>query len=52
MTSVGLAWCDIDADGAKVVAEYVQCSGSLKEVRSASAHTRPSDLTACCVAHS
>lgn len=33
MTSVGLAWCDLGADGAKVVAEYVQCSGSMKEVR-------------------
>ena len=52
MTSVGLAGCSLGADGAKVVAEYVQFSGSLKEVRSASAHTRPSDLTARCVTHS
>ena len=91
MTSVGLAECDLGAEGAKAVAEYVQLSssltsldlssnrlcgvnvfgegtytaeainaigealkinGSLKEVRSASAHTRPSDLTACCVSRS
>ena len=52
MTSVGLARCDIDADGAKVVAEYVQCSGSLNKVRSASANALPSELTDCCVTHS
>ena len=29
MTSVGLAGCDLGADGATAVAEYVQLSGSL-----------------------
>ena len=42
----------IDPTIAKSLAAYVAVSGSLKEVRSASAQTRPSDLTARCVKRS
>ena len=36
-----------------VIAKCIELNGSLKVVRSAaSAHKRPSDLTACCVTHS
>ena len=33
MQSVGLARCDLGADGAKAVADYVSVSGSLTSVR-------------------
>ena len=52
MTSVGLASCALGDDGAKAVAEYVQCSGSLNKVRSASANALPSELTDRGVTHS
>ena len=42
----------IGPEGAKTIGEALKVNGSLKEVRSASAHTRPSDLTARCVTHS
>ena len=52
LATVGLSRCDLGVDGAKAIAEYLQLSGSLKQVRSASAHTRPSALTGRCVTHS
>ena len=38
--------------GAKAMGEALMINGSLKTVRVASAHGRPSDLTARCVTHS
>ena len=52
LTSLDVSWNEIGAQGAEAIAEALKVNGSLKEVRSASAQTQPSDLTALCVTHS
>ena len=52
LTQLDLARKELGPAEAIVLAKLVSVSGSLKEVRSASAHTRPSQLTACCVTNS
>ena len=52
LTSLNVSHNMIGAEGAEAIAEALKCNGSLKEVRSASAHMRPSDLTSRCVTHS
>ena len=52
LTSLNVGYNMIPDDGATAIAEALKLNGSLKEVRSASAHARPSDLTARCVTHS
>ena len=52
LTSLDVSNNYIEADGAKAIGEALKLNGSLKEVRSASAHPRPSDLTSHWVTHS
>lgn len=52
LTSLDIRENRIGVEGAKAIGEALKLNGSLTEVRSASAHTRPSDLTAHCVMHS
>ena len=52
LTSLEVGHNRIGPDGAAAIGEALKVNGSLKTVRSASAHGRPYDLTARCVAHS
>ena len=52
LTQLSLPVKNLGPTEAIVLAKLVSVSGSLKFVRSASAHTRPFDLTARCVTHS
>ena len=52
LTTLNLAYTQLGAGGAVLLAEGLKLNGSLKEVRSPSAHTLPSGLTGRCVAHS